>query len=205
MASREVRLLQAHIAFNIVVPCHAEFFNRVIEAFPKNSDGLLGTLDINFGVQRRRQELLMLRNIADFPLRIQAGCPAVNVLSRQFCSSVELLIDSIRDAFEGDPSQESMASLLDIPPFGFRDDVNFSGISTSQLFAAEMVRMANELSIRYQLRLEPELYRYYACTMHWLRTKLAELLGIQVLTGAELRASARSGQSIYNVRPVKAE
>ncbi|KAK7019809.1 hypothetical protein VNI00_017898 [Paramarasmius palmivorus] len=188
MATVELSPEDAYRLFKVVLPCHEEFFVRVVDAYPRLESGLLGTLFVPLNEGMRQLELMMLYHLADFCLHIQRKFAQQPVLTARFKANVELLNRSLDDVCP-DMNTEYRASVLSSES-GTVAESDFTLVSNTHLWAAALVRAQDELDFRLDEEEEEDIIRYVTFTVNWIRTTLGELLGVRVLSGDALEFAA---------------
>ncbi|KAK7019423.1 hypothetical protein VNI00_018078 [Paramarasmius palmivorus] len=190
MAAIDLSPDDAYRLFKVVLPCHEEFLVRVIDAYPRAENGLLGTLFLPLNSEMRQLELMMLHHIADFCLHIQRTFSQVPVLTAKFRSSVDLINRSLTEACPG-MTEEARASMV-CPEGDNAAEPDFTLVSNTHLWAAALVRILDELECRIDAEEDGDIIRYVTFTVNWIKTTLAGLLGVRVLAGEALHFAANT-------------
>ncbi|KAK7049465.1 hypothetical protein VNI00_005496 [Paramarasmius palmivorus] len=187
-----VSVRERKIIFNALCPSFQEFFNRLVEAYPRTSDGLLGSLSGSWNPQYRQFELLLLRTLADFPIRLQRCFPEKALLSLRFRNNVELVLSTFNGLVADGFTRLVLNSLMACPPayVGFPRDL--SCVTNAQLWAVVAGRMQTGLFWPDQTGMAHTTTYFDRSALDWLRSGIAFYLRIEVLSGNELFACAES-------------
>ncbi|KAK7033691.1 hypothetical protein VNI00_012691 [Paramarasmius palmivorus] len=177
---------RAYLVFEVLLPCHQEFFSRVVESYPRTSNGLID--GIRRGVTDRELELMLLRNLADFPIHVQRKEPRETLLNARFRANVDLLSQSILEAVPYLDEQE--AQDLRCPPGDAAAEQSFNGVSNTHLWAAEVSRIISDLSAARPL--SPDLVISHRLTMQWLQTVVAPHLQVRPISGENLNVAVNT-------------
>ncbi|KAK7027394.1 hypothetical protein VNI00_015230 [Paramarasmius palmivorus] len=179
--------------FHISIPIHQEFFNRLVEAYPRQNNGRLGSIRGAFGNTRAFQlELLLLRNFAEFPIHFQRVHSSVPLLSTRFRRNVAIVLDTLGSAVEDEFIRGRVCGLAACPPGESAPERDLSAISTSRLWAVEVVRLQGAMSFEGDVHADIMAALYDTYTLNWLLNGVALHLGVQVVHGAQLLDSANS-------------
>ncbi|KAK7036600.1 hypothetical protein VNI00_011533 [Paramarasmius palmivorus] len=183
---------RAFTVFQVLIPCHQEFFCRLVERFPRTENGLLGGIDMGNG-DMREMDLMLLRNIADFPIHIQRKEPEEKLLTARFKASVNLLARSIDETTPDMDSEDR--STIDCPPGEDAEEQDFSGVSDSSLWAGEVLRIRSDMTAK---NIPTDLMAYLVFTQNWMHTSVVSLLGIQPMTGPSVQFAANARKIPFN-------
>ncbi|KAK7027428.1 hypothetical protein VNI00_015264 [Paramarasmius palmivorus] len=178
--------------FDVLLPCHQEFFNRLVDKFPRTSNGLIGTISRPQSLGLHALELMMLRNIADYPIHVQRQEPGEKLLTTRFRSNVALLGRSMRETLPY--IEEDDARAIECPDGESADEQDFSGVHDSSLWAGEVVRLLAAITPADQASARPpsDLVNYNTITLNWMYTVVANLLEIDPLVGTDLQIAANT-------------
>ncbi|KAK7032069.1 hypothetical protein VNI00_013438 [Paramarasmius palmivorus] len=187
---------QRDVLLEVLLPCHMELFNRIVDLYPRSEQGTLVSLRGSKGESGAGQlELLLLRKYADFPISCQRLLPGLPLLTTTFRKNVCLVDASFGSKWFESSMQSYAMSLSPCPGGEPAAELDMSGISTSRLWAADMIRLEGQTLCAKEERGDLMETLYDQCTLVWIRGDLAKLLGVEVVSGRELYARAASGES----------
>ncbi|KAK7019642.1 hypothetical protein VNI00_018027 [Paramarasmius palmivorus] len=167
-----------------------EFFNRVVDMYPRQSDGLLGTLH---GGQRSvlDLEMFLLRNLAEFSVHFQRNFPDVSLLSARFRANVDLVVATLDASVVNGRTRQVVGDLCRCPPGESAMERDLSSLSLSDLWAAEVDRLQGFIAVQRATKLDASAAVYDACTLDWMKHSLGSFLGVEMVQGLALYARSR--------------
>ncbi|KAK7032451.1 hypothetical protein VNI00_013009 [Paramarasmius palmivorus] len=182
-------------------PCHQEFLNRVIDAYPRAPDGLLETL-CNGGEGLRLLELAILRKLADYLINMERKIPQLSFITPRTRANVRLIINTMKKLI---PGHDVLFDAMDCPssqPFQeVQHVVDLSDVPLHQLWATEFIRIHSSFShFRH-----PVSMRYDRYEANWLQTRLPQFLGIDALSGQGLIDAANDLYTTVRSRYIEAQ
>ncbi|KAK7041969.1 hypothetical protein VNI00_008951 [Paramarasmius palmivorus] len=176
----------------VSVPVHQEFFNRLVEAYPREDTNILGSVRGSVNNRARQLEMFLLRNFAEFPIHFQKRYPDIPLLTDRFRRNVGIVLDTLGSVIEGEAMRSYITGLARCPAGECCLDRDMSNISTARLWAVEMVRLEGYLIFERDTRVDPMATLYDTYTLNWLRGGLADFLGVQAIQGVQLVDTANS-------------
>ncbi|KAK7016392.1 hypothetical protein VNI00_018918 [Paramarasmius palmivorus] len=181
------------VTLRVAVPVHMELFNRVIEAYPRTSTGKLASYQSKGGFERIfALELIILRKYAEYAIHIQRHLPLIPLLTARFRANLGRVVLALQEN-SVDPSMATYASTFVPCPGGeVASERDLSDVSSSQLWAVEMVRLEGHLLGKRGARSDLMDSLYDHCMLVWARGDLAKLLLVDVLVGWDLYSEAVS-------------
>ncbi|KAK7021322.1 hypothetical protein VNI00_017424 [Paramarasmius palmivorus] len=171
--------------FEVVLPCHQEFFCRIVEAYPREGD-LLRSVDSSKRPYDLFEELFLLRNIGEFPIRVQMMECERPMLTARFRRCMTAIVNTLVSVIEDTSARALVASALDCPAGVCGPDKDFSCMSTQQLWCVEVARLENFVLAYGETGPELVLAKRDIETLEWLRGSVAGCLGVEVLSGSDL-------------------
>ncbi|KAK7023600.1 hypothetical protein VNI00_016639 [Paramarasmius palmivorus] len=179
--------------FHVSVPLHQEFFNRLVEAYPRAGNGHLGSIRGAAGNARAFQlEMFLLRNFAEFPIHFQRVHPSVPLLTTRFRRNVATVIDTLGSVVQDDFTRARVCALSACPSGEHAPERDLSAVSTSRLWAVEVVRLQGAMTFEADVHADVMAALYDTYTFNWLTNGVAVHLGVQVVHGAQLIDRANS-------------
>ncbi|KAK7022005.1 hypothetical protein VNI00_017107 [Paramarasmius palmivorus] len=185
--SRDLDLLM-----RVSVPVHQEFFCRLVEAYPRVGDGLLGSIRGADNNRALQLEMFLLRNFAEFPIHIQKRYSNIAMLTERFRRNVKVVLDTLATVIEGDTMRTYITGLAECPHGENAAERDLTSISTARLWSVEAIRLEGYLMFERDTQVDPMSALYDTYTLNWLRGGLATFLGVPVLHGLMLVHSADS-------------
>ncbi|KAK7019412.1 hypothetical protein VNI00_018067 [Paramarasmius palmivorus] len=176
----------------VSVPIHMEFFNRLVERYPRTSTGLVGSIRDTSGFRQKEFEMFLLRSFAEFPLHIQRDFPSVPLLTERFKRNVDVVVSTLQNLIDDDLICEVVERLSRCDDIGSGSERDLSHLSTSQLWAVEVVRMEVFLVADNDMGVDSVSSLYELCAYEWLRGSLATFLDVEVVSGGALHARANA-------------
>ncbi|KAK7049482.1 hypothetical protein VNI00_005513 [Paramarasmius palmivorus] len=169
------------------VPLLEEFFNRVVDAYPRGSNGLLGTLDPASGPVDAKLELVALHNLATFPLDYQRFTADKPILTARFRRNLKLVIDTVHSYLGDDPESNAIRRRLECPPGEPAPERDLSVATITQLWAVQVHRLVGTLKTQLDVGSGLVQCQFDVHTLYWLYTSLAEMLGVDIEPGVSVR------------------
>ncbi|KAK7020584.1 hypothetical protein VNI00_017713 [Paramarasmius palmivorus] len=163
-----------------------EFFNRLVESYPRTLDGRLGTISGYWNPRYRQYELLLLRTLADYPIRLQKIFPDKPLLSLRFRNNVELVLGTMNGLMSDGFTCLVLNGLMACPPAAVAYPRDLSCITNAQLWAVVTMRMEFGLVYPDQSGMAYACGYFDRSALDWLRTGLAFYFRVNVLTGNDL-------------------
>ncbi|KAK7027421.1 hypothetical protein VNI00_015257 [Paramarasmius palmivorus] len=174
-----------------------EFFNRVVDAYPRGSDGKLSTQRKVIDPEGTRLELSMLRSFADFPISFQKMFPTVPLLTSKFRNNVCLVDSALQESDVGAMSSSETLSFVDCPGGDAAPVRDMSSVSVDLLWAVEVVRLEGYILCSEDFGGDSsDCSSYDACSYRWLRGALVDLLGVEMVAGGELYKRAHEAVEV---------
>ncbi|KAK7030437.1 hypothetical protein VNI00_014008 [Paramarasmius palmivorus] len=182
---------QLALFIGMTSPCHQELFNRVIDAYARTPDGFLVTL-VDKGEALQLLELIVLRRLVDFPMQMERRFPRISFLLPKTRSNIRLIVRTIKHLL---PQKSHLFDSMDCPLGHFHvanQRLDLSDVPLNQLWAVEVLRLKGMLNRPGRARTNTFAVRYDKYTLQWLQTRLAQLLGVDVLEGKQLNDAVDS-------------
>ncbi|KAK7038681.1 hypothetical protein VNI00_010565 [Paramarasmius palmivorus] len=178
---------------HVLLPVHMEFVNRVVEAYPKTSSGVLGSIrGAKYHSSVHQLEMVLLQKYAHFAVQTQRLFPSLPLLTTRFRRNFGLISSSIGTSVQEASLQDYSSAILVCPGGDVAQELDLSKISTSRLWAAETVRMEGHMLGEKEAEGELMNTLYDHCAVVWIRGELAQYLDLDILRGWELYSSALS-------------
>ncbi|KAK7027409.1 hypothetical protein VNI00_015245 [Paramarasmius palmivorus] len=168
------------ILFRASLPCHQEFFCRVVESYPSKEDGTLATLTGATDARALQLEMFMLRNLAELPVQYQRAYSTRAILTGRFRECIQKVVDTISKSISDDFTRGVVVPLMAAPPGEVAAELDLSDLSLTDLWAVEGARLVSYTRSQREARLPFSLRRYDACTYEWLRGGLGQFLGVTI-------------------------
>ncbi|KAK7027397.1 hypothetical protein VNI00_015233 [Paramarasmius palmivorus] len=200
------------------VPVHIEFFNRVIDAYPRRENGLLDTLLSNPDTGTRELEMFVLRNMAvqkpqlqhkpprmtlffqEFPITVQRNRPSIPILTGRFRSNIRLIIDSMLSLPTTRHETADIINTIRCPdgPNADAHGIHMNNYTNQQLWAAEHARVNSRVASANSIRYGSDSLEIDLVTREWLRTAVRGLLGLREMSDEDIEAEADTRKSPFN-------
>ncbi|KAK7021330.1 hypothetical protein VNI00_017432 [Paramarasmius palmivorus] len=175
---------------SVSVPAHQELLNRIVDSFPRTTNGLLGTLTTDGNYGARQMELFLLRNIAEYPISMQRSLPNTPLLTSRFRSNVALIVETMKSVVFDESVRSTLAFVMQCPVGYSAAEMDLRHVPSQQLWAAEVIRLETSITNRVGSGVQEVASRYDLASINLLRTDLATLLGVVVIYGRELHDAA---------------
>ncbi|KAK7021320.1 hypothetical protein VNI00_017422 [Paramarasmius palmivorus] len=169
------------------VPLLQELFNRVVDAYPRGSNGFLGPIQPGSSPEDAKLELIALHNLATFPLDYQRFTSDRPVLTERFRKNLKLVIDSLLSLLAGDTESESIRRRLECPPGGSVPERDLSVATTTQLWAVQVHRLVGSLKTQLDVGAGLVQGQFDVYTLYWMYTTLADMLGVDIEAGVSIQ------------------
>ncbi|KAK7018719.1 hypothetical protein VNI00_013798 [Paramarasmius palmivorus] len=181
------------VLLEVAVPLNMEFFNRVVDLYPRREGGLLGTIRGGDDPRAIHLEMFLLRNLAEFSVHFQRTFPTLSLLTPRFRANVDLVATTFETGVRDDDVQRFVSKLCRCLPGEVAMEKDLSSVTLSELWAAEVDRLQGFVAVQRAARMDAAPVVYDACTLDWLTHGLGNCLGVDMLQGAALYARARAG------------
>ncbi|KAK7020593.1 hypothetical protein VNI00_017722 [Paramarasmius palmivorus] len=168
------------------VPVLQEFFNRVVEAYPRTAAGLLGSIRNETASAELQLEMAILHNLALFPIYYQCCFQEETALTRRFRDNVDLVVNSFMSHVPTENIRTTLRPQMECPEGDSAPERDLSVATNSQLWATQFVRLAGHVQ-SVQISGHPlHDCEYDLLTIHWMCTSVADLLSVNVESGPVL-------------------
>ncbi|KAK7036591.1 hypothetical protein VNI00_011524 [Paramarasmius palmivorus] len=164
-----------------------EFFNRVVETYPRSKDGSLLSIRKGGGNKAPKLELFLLRSFAEFPIGIQKLFPTHSLLTSRFRNNVSVVHSSLTRCLSEPEAGGRYSALLLCPGGDPAAEKDLSSVGTELLWAVEVVRLEGYMMCSDDMGVE---MLHEACCLSWIHASLANHLGVVPVSGSTLYANA---------------
>ncbi|KAK7019820.1 hypothetical protein VNI00_017909 [Paramarasmius palmivorus] len=185
---------EAHLdlLLKVSVPLHMEFFSRLVERYPRIGGGAIGSIGAATGFRQKEFEMFLLRSFAEYPLQIQREFPSVPLLTERFKRNLDDVVSVLESLIDDELICQVLVGLSHCDDVRTGCERDLSHVTTSQLWAIEVVRMEGFLDARNDMGADSASSLYDLCAYEWLRGGLAAFLEVEVVSGAALHARANA-------------
>ncbi|KAK7044052.1 hypothetical protein VNI00_007767 [Paramarasmius palmivorus] len=167
-----------------------EFFNRVVDAYPRGPDGTLESVLRPRDATSLQVEMFLLRTLAELPVHFQRSFSTFPLLSSRFRSNIELVVSALGASVSDEGVRRIVTSLCRCPVAGVAAEKDLSSLPLGRLWADVVVRLEDLLHVQRAVRSDGNAAVYDACMVEWLRGGLRVFLGLEGVSDAELRRLA---------------
>ncbi|KAK7037328.1 hypothetical protein VNI00_011319 [Paramarasmius palmivorus] len=181
MAAPYLTAEDREILFKASLPCHQEFFCRVVDSYPCDEDGTLTSLSGATDARTLQLEMFMLRNLAELPVQYQRAFSTRAILTARFRACVQKVAATLSKSITDEFTRSIVVPLVAAPSGEDAVEIDLSDLGYTDLWAVEGARLASYTRSQREARMPFSLRRYDACTYEWLRGTLGQFLGVTVL------------------------
>ncbi|KAK7049488.1 hypothetical protein VNI00_005519 [Paramarasmius palmivorus] len=170
------------------LPVLQEFFNRVVDAYPRTSSGLLGSIRNENGTPEMQLEMVKLHNLALFPIHYQRHFSEEVALTQRFRNNVQLVIDTFMSRIHSEHARASLMPHMVCPSGDSAPERDLSVATNSQLWALQFIRLVGRVQCAQDLGYNFDDTEYDLNTIHWMCVDVMDLLSVEIQSGHNLIA-----------------
>ncbi|KAK7020671.1 hypothetical protein VNI00_017661 [Paramarasmius palmivorus] len=192
MSGITITVRERKMMLNVFCPVVQEFFNRVVESYPRTPQGLLGSIVGCFDARSRQLEMILVRTFADYPIHVQRCFPDKAILSLRFRNNVDLVLSTLNSLVADSFTSTVLTCFMACPPALHGEVRDLSCVPTSQLWALMVARLESNLMWPDQSGMACVPGYFERCALEWLCTGLAGIFQIVVPSRSDLYVQAES-------------
>ncbi|KAK7032213.1 hypothetical protein VNI00_013387 [Paramarasmius palmivorus] len=177
---------EVHILKHFHIPVLEEFFNRIVDAYPRTPDGHLGTIQDSSDRIDKQMEMAIVHNLATFPINCQRYFEEDVVLTQRFRDNVELVVNTFLSHVPDNATRDTLKEQMQCPAGGTVPEKDLTFASNSQLWAAQFVRLVTHIECSVDDGAAIDDHDYDLCTIQWMCTSFTDLLSVNVESGPAL-------------------